>query len=121
MRQKDILKEILDNLPKVDFKEIYAKELYQRLAKETDSDMKNLLQYKLFSIQITDEIKAVLVSERVREVAYGLGYGLVINEGKVAYLYNKVCWEQINELDLKHFLGSGQVYGQKCEDSEQDL
>lgn len=41
MRQKDILKEILDNLPKVDFKEIYAKELYQRLAKETDSDMKN--------------------------------------------------------------------------------
>ena len=105
MRQKDILKEILDNLPKVDFKEIYAKELYQRLAKETDSDMKNLLQYKLFSIQITDEIKAVLVSERVREVAYGLGYGLVINEGKVAYLYNKVCWEQINELDLKHFLG----------------
>ena len=40
MRQKDILKEILDNLPKVDFKEIYAKELYQRLAKETDSDMK---------------------------------------------------------------------------------
>ena len=76
----------------MDFKEIYAKELYQRLAKETDSDMKNLLQYKLFSIQITDEIKAVLVSERVREVAYGLGYGLVINEGKVAYLYNKVCW-----------------------------
>ena len=105
MRQKDILKEIVDNLPKVDFKEILAKELYQRLAKETDSDMKNLLQYKLFSIQITDEIKAVLVSERVREVAYGLGYGLVINEGKVAYLYNKVCWEQINELDLKHFLG----------------
>jgi putative DNA primase/helicase len=38
MRQKDILKEILDNLPKVDFKEIYAKELYQRLAKETDSE-----------------------------------------------------------------------------------
>ena len=105
MRQKDILKEILDNLPKVDFKEIYAKELYQRLAKETDSDMKKLLQDRLYSIQITDEIKAVLVSERVREVAYGLGYGLVINEGKVAYLYNKVCWEQINELDLKHFLG----------------
>lgn len=52
MRQKDILKEILDNLPKVDFKEIYAKELYQRLAKETDSDVKKLLQDRLIPFRL---------------------------------------------------------------------
>ncbi|MCS2697377.1 hypothetical protein NXW27_11105 [Phocaeicola dorei] len=67
--------------------------------------MKKLFQEKIYSIQITDENKSVLVVEKVREVAGQLGYGLVINEGKTCYLYNKMFWEPINELDLKHFLG----------------
>lgn len=102
---KNIQKEILDGFPKVDCKEIYAKRLYQRLEKETDPDVKELLQEKIYSIQVTDETKSVLVAEKVKEVAEQLGYGLVINEGKTGYLYNKVYWEPINELDLKHFLG----------------
>lgn len=62
--------------------------------------MKKLFQEKIYSIQITDENKSVLVVEKVREVAGQLGYGLVINEGKTCYLYNKMFWEPINELDL---------------------
>ena len=105
MTPDEILKEILDNIPKTDFKEIYAGRLYRRLEKETDPDVKKLFQEKIYSIQITDENKSVLVVEKVREVAGQLGYGLVINEGKTCYLYNKMFWEPINELDLKHFLG----------------
>ena len=104
-KQKEILKEILDNIPKTDFKEIYAGGLYRRLEKETDPDVKKLFQEKIYSIQVTDENKSVLVVEKVKEVAEQLGYGLVINEGGTCYLYNKVFWEPINELDLKHFLG----------------
>lgn len=102
---KNILKEILDTLPKVDFKEVYAKSLYQRLEKETDSDVRKLLQEKIYSIPVTDEAKSVLVAEKVKEVAEQLGYGLIINEERTSYLYNKAYWESINELELKHFLG----------------
>ena len=104
-KQKEILKEILDNIPKTDFKEIYAGGLYRRLEKETDPDVKKLFQEKIYSIQVTDENKSVLVVEKVKEVTEQLGYGLVINEEGTCYLYNKVFWEPINELDLKHFLG----------------
>lgn len=104
-KQKEILKEILDKIPKMDFKEIYASGLYRRLEKETDPDVKKLFQEKIYSIQVTDENKSVLVVEKVKEVAEQLGYGLVIKEEKNCYLYNKVFWEPINELDLKHFLG----------------
>lgn len=41
MTLNEILKEILDNIPKTDFKEIYAGGLYRRLEKETDPDVKN--------------------------------------------------------------------------------
>jgi len=55
MTLNEILKEILDNIPKTDFKEIYAGGLYRRLEKETDPDVKKLFQEKIYSIQITDE------------------------------------------------------------------
>ena len=87
---KKILKEILDNIPKTDFKEIYAGGFYRRLEKETDPDVKKLFQEKIYSIQVTDENKSVLVVEKVKEVAEQLGYRLVINEGKTSYLYNKI-------------------------------
>lgn len=103
---KTILKEILGHLPKVDFKEVYAEDLYKRLETEKDADVKKLLQDKLYTIQITDEIKSVLVAEKVKEVAGKLGYGLMINQSKTAYLYNTVSWEMITELDLKHFLSN---------------
>ena len=63
MTPDEILKEILDNIPKTDFKEIYAGRLYRRLEKETDPDVKKLFQEKIYSIQITDENKSVLVVE----------------------------------------------------------
>lgn len=104
-KTKEILKQILDELPKVDFKEVFAKDLYDRLNAEKDASIKNLLLDKIHNIQITDEIKSVLVSEKVKDVADKLGYGLMIDRNGAAYLYNKVSWEAVNELDLKHFLG----------------
>ena len=85
-KQKEILKEILDNIPKTDFKEIYAGRLYRRLEKETDPDVKKLFQEKIYSIQVTDENKSVFVVEKVKEVAEQLEYGLVIKEEKNCYL-----------------------------------
>lgn len=79
--------------------------MYRRLEKETDPDVKKLFQERR-SIPYRSLMRTtVLVVEKVKEVAGQLGYGLVINEGKTCYLYNKVFWEPINELDLKHFLG----------------
>lgn len=104
-KQKEILKEILSVLYKTDFKETYASDLYGRLEKESDPDVKKLLQDKIYSIQITDEIRSVLISEKVKEAAGKTGYGLAINQDRTAYIYNKVYWEVIPELELKHFFG----------------
>lgn len=57
-RQKDILKEIIDSLSKKDLKSVYAADFYGRLGKEKDELMKNVIQEKISSIQLNDEIKA---------------------------------------------------------------
>lgn len=105
MNQKYILKKILDSLPKLDFKETYAENLHRRLEAEKDQELQKLIKDRIYSLQITDEIKSVLVSEKVKEAAEKLGYRLIITRNKNSYLYNGVFWESVDALELKHFLG----------------
>ena len=104
-KQKDILKEIIDNLSKKDLKSVYAADLYGRLGKEKDELMRNVIQEKIGSIQLNDEIKAIVTVEEVRAVTEKLGYGIAFNQDRTAYLYNKEYWESVTELDLEHFFG----------------
>lgn len=87
-KQKDILKEIIDNLSKKDLKSVYAADLYGRLGKEKDELMKNVIQEKISSIQLNDETKAIVAVEEVKNVTEKLGYGIAFNQDKIAYLYN---------------------------------
>lgn len=105
MNQKYILKKILDSLSKLDFKETYAENLHRRLEAEKDQELQKLIKDRIYSLQITDEIKSVLVSEKVKEAAEKLGYRLIITRNKNSYLYNGVLWEPVDALELKHFLG----------------
>ena len=83
MNQKYILKKILDSLPKLDFKETYAENLHRRLEAEKDQELQKLIKDRIYSLQITDEIKSVLVSEKVKEAAEKLGYRLIITRNKM--------------------------------------
>lgn len=103
-KQKEILKEILGSIKKMDFKEVYASGLYKRLGNETESEVKRLIEDRIHSIQITEEIKAIIAVENISEAADGLGYSLAVNQDKGIFLYNKTCWESISEPDFKHFL-----------------
>ena len=85
-KQKDILKEIIDNLSKKDLKSVYAADLYGRLGKEKDELMRNVIQEKIGSIQLNDEIKAIVTVEEVRAVTEKLGYGIAFNQDRTAYL-----------------------------------
>lgn len=102
--QNDILTEILGKISKMDFKEIYAADLYNRLGSEKDGEVKHLIEDRIHSIQITEEIKSIITVENIIEVTNDLGYGLAVNQDKGIYLYNKIYWESIAELDFKHFL-----------------
>ena len=104
--QKDILKEITDNLSRKDLKSVYAADLYGRLGKEKDELMKNVIQEKISSIQLNDEIKAIVTVEEVRSATEKLGYGIAFNQDQTVYLYNKEYWESVSELDLMHFFGN---------------
>lgn len=103
-KQKEILAEILGKISRTDFKEVYASGLYSRLGSEKESEVKHLIEDKIHSIQITEEIKSIITIEHILEAADGLGYGLAVNQDKGIFLYNKTYWESISELDFKHFL-----------------
>ena len=103
-KQKEILAEILGKISRTDFKEVYASGLYSRLGSEKESEVKHLIEDKIHSIQITEEIKSIITVEHILEAADGLGYGLAVNQDKGIFLFNKIYWESISELDFKHFL-----------------
>lgn len=103
-KQKDILTEILGQISQTDFKEVYAASLYSRLRSEKESEVRHLIEDRIHSIQITEEIKSIITVEHILEAADGLGYGLAVNQDKGIFLYNKTYWESISELDFKHFL-----------------
>ncbi|MCR8883187.1 hypothetical protein QUW57_13705 [Phocaeicola plebeius] len=103
-KQKDILTEILAQISHTDFKEVYAASLYSRLGNEKESEVRHLIEDRIHSIQITEEIKSIITVEHILEAADGLGYGLAVNQDKGIFLYNKTYWESISELDFKHFL-----------------
>lgn len=103
-KQKDILTEILGKISKTDFKEVYAAGLYSRLWSEKENEVKHLIEDRIHSIQITEEIKSIITIEHILEATNGLGYGLAVNQDKGIFLYNKTYWESISELDFKHFL-----------------
>lgn len=103
-KEKEILAEILCNIRNIDFKEVYAAGLYNRLGSEKESAVKHLIEERIHSIQITEEIKSIIAVENILEVIDGLGYGMAVNQDKGIFLYNKTYWESISELDFKHFL-----------------
>ena len=103
-KEKEILAEILCNIRNIDFKEVYAAGLYNRLGNEKESAVRHLIEERIHSIQITEEIKSIIAVENILEVTDRLGYGLAVNQDKGIFLYNKTYWESISELDFKHFL-----------------
>lgn len=96
--------EILDKIRKTDFKEVYASGLYNRLGSEKESEVRHLIEDRIHSIQITEEIKSIITVENILEATDGLGYGLAVSQDKGVFLYNKTYWEGLLELDFKHFL-----------------
>ena len=67
-KEKEILAEILYNIRNIDFKEVYAAGLYNRLGSEKESAVKHLIEERIHSIQITEEIKSIIAVENILEV-----------------------------------------------------